>query len=183
MVIDWKNKVEKSNQIDQSPWGKLKILNKRVAYHFTEIMARQSQPYYKQSLLRARQLSQNLWCQETNEIIQILNNLRKDFLLVREQLRLMGELASDSVTSFIEPPEQTELANLTMNIKGVLIAGVPGAGGKDAIFAILINADKSVRDEVEEAWAKRNVCPLYLTEDNGGILVHETSSIMPTSKL
>jgi len=95
----------------------------------------------------------------------------------------MGELASDSTTSFIEPPEQTELANLTMNIKGVLIAGVPGAGGKDAIFAILINADKSVRDEVEEAWAKRNVCPLYLTEDNGGIFVHDVNSITPTSKL
>jgi phosphomevalonate kinase len=68
----------------------------------------------------------------------------------------------------IEPKEQTALADATLSkVKGVLAAGVPGAGGFDALFAIhlepqdLLSADEgaaesshktTVRDSIEELW-------------------------------
>jgi phosphomevalonate kinase len=58
---------------------------------------------------------------------QILHDLRQVFLKgVRQGLKRMGELADVP----LEPPEQTQLADATMDVKGCLIAGVPG--GKQA---------------------------------------------------
>lgn len=37
----------------------------------------------------------------------------------------------------IEPDSQTRIADITATLPGVLAAGVPGAGGLDAIFAIV----------------------------------------------
>jgi len=41
----------------------------------------------------------------------------------------------------IEPSEQQALADATCALPGVLAAGVPGAGGYDALFCILAEAD------------------------------------------
>lgn len=75
----------------------------------------------------------------------------------------------------IEPDEQTALANATMGIEGVLAAGVPGAGGQDALFAIVLS--QSSRQKVEQLWSTWGndavlVCPLMLraaTKDRSGI--------------
>ena len=44
----------------------------------------------------------------------------------------------------IEPPEQTALLDATMGVKGVVMAVVPGAGGNDAVIALVIPTDDSV---------------------------------------
>lgn len=76
----------------------------------------------------------------------------------------------------IEPELQTKLCDDTENVPGVLCAGVPGAGGEDAIFAIIL--DIQVRDNVENLWStwgeaqSRSVCPLLLhaeTKEKSGI--------------
>ncbi len=75
----------------------------------------------------------------------------------------------------IEPDEQSALADATMNIEGVLAAGVPGAGGQDALFAIVLSS--SSRRSVEQLWSTWGngsllVCPLILTaatKDRSGV--------------
>jgi phosphomevalonate kinase len=48
----------------------------------------------------------------------------------------MGELADVP----LEPPEQTQLADATMNVKGCLIAGVPG-GSYPPFHLMIAQAD------------------------------------------
>lgn len=72
----------------------------------------------------------------------------------------------------IEPDEQTALADATEAIPGVLSAGVPGAGGVDAIYALVLSP--LARVKVEELWStwgektgtKTYVCPLLLSADS-----------------
>ncbi|RRT67526.1 hypothetical protein BHE74_00011021 [Ensete ventricosum] len=53
-----------------------------------------------------------------------------------------------------------------MNSDGVLLAGVPGAGGFDAVFAIILGeANKSVG----KTWSSLGVLPLLVKEDPRGV--------------
>ena len=96
----------------------------------------------------------------------------------RQHLRSMGEQAGVG----IEPPQQTELLDATMQVPGVIAAGVPGAGGVDAVFTLVLGTATSsvvVRTAVEALWSSwgRNadqaatlvgsVCPLLLSADVG----------------
>ena len=47
----------------------------------------------------------------------------------------------------IEPPKQSALLDATLGVEGVIAAGVPGAGGYDAVFAIVVEG----REEAVEA--------------------------------
>lgn len=92
----------------------------------------------------------------------------------------------------IEPPVQTALVDATCDLPGVLCAGVPGAGGVDAVFAITVHPDS--QGGVRELWARWRVgsgdvaaangapvdapekgggegfvCPLLLAASEGGL--------------
>lgn len=81
----------------------------------------------------------------------------------------------------IEPPVQTKLVDATLALPGVLCAGVPGAGGVDAVFAIVVHPD--AEQGVQDFWANwvvegadgegkgegGVVCPLLLTASEGGV--------------
>jgi phosphomevalonate kinase len=64
--------------------------------------------------------------------IASLLKLRGHFQTARLLLKQMGEHAG----VHIEPDAQSLLADATIALPGVLAAGVPGAGGEDALFAI-----------------------------------------------
>lgn len=86
-----------------------------------------------------------------NPLHNCMIELAEAFLLSRSLLATMGELAKVP----IEPPAQTTLANSTCEIPGVLAAGVPGAGGYDALFAIVLELESrqtNVRENVENLW-------------------------------
>ena len=93
--------------------------------------------------------------------------IRNQFITARALLKRMGVNAGVD----IEPDTQTALADATQSLPGVLCAGVPGAGGMDAIFALLIG--DSSRELVERLWSRWGseekdgvtVCPLMLKED------------------
>ena len=92
--------------------------------------------------------------------------IRSGVILARRILKQIGVEAGVD----IEPEEQTALADATQALPGVLCAGVPGAGGMDAIFAVLLVP--SAREAVESLWCSRSdpslgkvVCPLGLRED------------------
>lgn len=69
----------------------------------------------------------------------------------------------------IEPETQTSLLDATLKINGVLIAGVPGAGGYDAIFCIIADDGEdtfSTFHQLLHVWEQREVrvCPLLAKE-------------------
>jgi phosphomevalonate kinase len=103
------------------------------------------------------------------ELVGLLLDLKAAFGMARSRLREMGQLAGVG----IEPPQQTELCDATEAVPGVLCAGVPGAGGIDAIFAITLSS--KARERVEGMWSTWHekgpgyltVCPLVLDGARG----------------
>ena len=99
-----------------------------------------------------------------------LFELRMTFLECRQNLKGMGKSACVPV----EPDEQTAIADATMALPGVVAAGVPGAGGYDALFVIYVKGPATcggksdrVRDEIGNLWRdmsdgsnERVLCPL-----------------------
>ena len=78
----------------------------------------------------------------------------------------------------VEPPSQSRLLDATMSIPGVLIAGVPGAGGYDAIFTLVLSAE--ARTAVADMWSTWNeavVRTLTLVDDGQGIRVDEWPAV------
>ena len=91
----------------------------------------------------------------------------------------------------IEPDCQTALVDATQALPGVLASGVPGAGGEDALFALVLSP--SARQRVEALWTQwaqqpderraktspassscvvRNVvCPLLLSAEHAGCAI------------
>lgn len=66
----------------------------------------------------------------------------------------------------IEPESQTKLLDATMSMEGVLLAGVPGAGGFDAVFAVTLGDSGS---QVTKSWSSFNVLALLVREDPHGV--------------
>ena len=81
---------------------------------------------------------------------QILMTLAVAFRDYRQVMKRMGDAAGVQ----IEPDEQTKLCDATLEIPGVLTAGVPGAGGQDAIFAIVLCQE--TRSRVQNLWMNWN---------------------------
>jgi phosphomevalonate kinase len=131
---------------------------------------------YRIAVLRASKVPSGQWNDldlkesEEKHIIDLLLSLKSKFKKSRELLKRMGECSGQG----IEPDEQTALADATEALPGVLCAGVPGAGGVDAIFSITLSP--AARMGVEQMWSRRNcngsfVCPLMLstTSEKSGI--------------
>ncbi len=117
------------------------------------------------------------------DIINNVCELKRMFGITRQLLKCMGDLAGVG----IEPDNQTLLCDATEKIPGVLCAGVPGAGGVDAVFAFVLSKESRLR--VEKMWSVWNkqttnsmnngagagtvVCPLTLSAEtepeNSGI--------------
>lgn len=53
-----------------------------------------------------------------------------------------------------------------MSMEGVLLAGVPGAGGFDAVFAVTLGASSN---NVIKTWSSLNVLGLLVREDPQGV--------------
>ncbi|KAK4741286.1 hypothetical protein SAY87_024874 [Trapa incisa] len=83
-------------------------------------------------------------------------------LSIRHYMRLMGEAAGVP----IEPETQTQLLDDTMGMEGVLLAGVPGAGGFDAVFAVTLGESNH---DLVRAWSSLNVLALLVSEDSHGV--------------
>ena len=67
----------------------------------------------------------------------------------------------------IEPMEQTGVLDTTMALPGVLFAGVPGAGGYDAVFAVVIG--KRSWEGMDSCWGEAGILTLDTSEDPQGV--------------
>ncbi|KZS98342.1 Phosphomevalonate kinase [Sistotremastrum niveocremeum HHB9708] len=83
---------------------------------------------------------------------------------IRKNMRHMGELADVP----IEPLQQTRLLDLSTAVPGVVGGGVPGAGGFDAIWLLVLEtADGTVEKAVQTVWSTiydMSVTPLLARE-------------------
>ncbi|ELU42518.1 phosphomevalonate kinase [Rhizoctonia solani AG-1 IA] len=96
------------------------------------------------------------------------DELMRQMQSIRDGMRAMGK--SSGVP--IEPPEQTRLLDACCALPGVIGGGVPGAGGYDAIWLLVLQPqDKELASSVVasveklwQRWTELSVSPLLATE-------------------
>ncbi|KAI1320614.1 phosphomevalonate kinase [Mortierella claussenii] len=178
-VLKWrKNKPEEANTL----WRHLGHANDTVVALLKQLddVAKQHVEAYEKAIKKASVLPAAQW---KNDLVadqdmtsELLIKIYEAFQTVREDLREMSRLSDVAV----EPEEQTRLLDACLAVPGVLMAGVPGAGGFDAIFCIVLS-DES-RRAVETVWSnftEMNVGPLLCKESVEGGLVVELGSQEP----
>ncbi|RIB21875.1 ribosomal protein S5 domain 2-type protein [Gigaspora rosea] len=108
-------------------------------------------------------------------IFELLYSIFTEYQKVRQSLRDMSNM-SDAP---IEPPMQTRLLDACTEVPGVVMAGVPGAGGYDAIFCIGIG-DKFVTqvEKVWENWNEMSVGPLLTNESSEGFKKENLENVL-----
>jgi len=154
-------------------WNGLAKANETIYDLFNSLAAAadEAEGAYTHSLQLISECSSSEWStlKKRKEVNEIIAGLIDKWIMLHSQLvesrRLLKKMGECSDVD-IEPDEQTRLADETMKIPGVLTAGVPGAGGVDAIFAITIGP--MVREKIEKMWSEwsaRTVCPLILSAE------------------
>ncbi|XP_058191068.1 phosphomevalonate kinase, peroxisomal-like isoform X2 [Rhododendron vialii] len=150
-------------------WRKLSEANSALEMHLNSLstVAKEHWDLYKSIIFNCSMHRSEKWMEQTSnpreeEVVKALFGARDAMLEIRHLMRLMGEAAGIP----IEPESQTQLLDATMNMEGVLLAGVPGAGGFDAVFAVTLGNSSS---EVSKAWSSLNVLALLVREDPRGV--------------
>ncbi|KAG4098700.1 phosphomevalonate kinase [Neocallimastix lanati (nom. inval.)] len=176
------NAWKKANPEEASKiWTKLSTCNNKINTLFeklTEASHSEGDCYWS-TLEVLKDYPVNQWNQhEGNEnisknVLDLLLQVYNGFLEVRSCLRILSEKTETP----IEPESQTHLLDACMECPGVLMAGVPGAGGYDAIFCIIMqgkNTNENCKgiDAIEKLWqnwTESSVCPLCACQSNFGI--------------
>jgi hypothetical protein len=70
------------------------------------------------------------------DVVECLLSIRSAFIAIRSLYRMIGEGSQVD----IEPRNQTRLCDETNRQPGVVAAGVPGAGGEDAVFVLVLSS-------------------------------------------
>lgn len=160
-VLGWRSakKVEADNL-----WGEIDASNAKIWELFGKLaqIAKEQPEAYKRDLSSAA-ASPLSSLQPSSPTLAALHEIFSTTSSLRANLRLMSTLT----TAPIEPPPQTELLDTTLACPGAVCAAVPGAGGMDAIFAVVIG--ESAAEKVQETWEKRgNVCGMVTREGKQG---------------
>ncbi|CAI2170126.1 17748_t:CDS:2 [Funneliformis geosporum] len=114
-----------------------------------------------------------------NTNIALFSSIFITFQKIRGLLREMSELSQVP----IEPPKQTKLLDACNDIPGVIMAGVPGAGGYDAIFCIGIGDAFNTRiEKLWNSWEEMSVGPLLSKESSKGYMIEQISEVSGLSK-
>lgn len=170
-VKQWqKNDPEKSQEIMR----RLAEANFKLETEFKRLssLAEEQLETYKQIINKCSGHVHDKWMEQVGDqfqgsVVKSLLGARDAFLEIRYHLQQMGGAAGIP----IEPKSQTELLDATMNMKGVVLAGVPGAGGFDAVFAIILEGADA---DVSTMWSSKNVLPLLVKEDPHGVALESS---------
>ncbi|RYQ84788.1 hypothetical protein Ahy_B10g104267 [Arachis hypogaea] len=150
-------------------WRRLSEANSQleIQLNFLSKLAKEQWDAYKSvidscSKLRSEKLIEQASKPNKEAVIKALLGAKEAMLGIRYHMRLMGEAAGVP----IEPESQTKFLDATPNLEGVLLAGVPGAGGFDAVFAVTLGDSSS---NVTKTWSSLNVLALLVKEDPCGV--------------
>lgn len=153
----------------QETWRKLSEANSKLEIQFNILskLAEENWNAYKCVLDICSKQRSEKWREQSTEpsqeaVVKALLGARSAMVEIRNLMRQMGEAAGVP----IEPESQTRLLDATMDMEGVLLAGVPGAGGFDAVFAVTLGDSGS---NVAKAWSSLNVLALLVREDPHGV--------------
>ncbi|KAL0304911.1 UNVERIFIED_CONTAM: Phosphomevalonate kinase, peroxisomal [Sesamum angustifolium] len=165
-VKKWQ-KTDPQNSLET--WKKLSEANSALEMHLNTLskLAEINYDAYRSAINNCSIHTSEKWTEvavgpNEIEVVKALLGARDAMLVIRCNMRKMGEAARIP----IEPESQTQLLDTTMNMEGVLLAGVPGAGGFDAVFAITLGASSS---NVIKVWSSLNVLALLVREDPRGV--------------
>jgi len=178
-ILEWKQNHRKTGFLDDYYWKDLKRCNKKIGTLLTDqfasapirdglrrdgamILANRTAEQWKKPMPSSwHEFVGSSW-----DVAGKLIDLRMAIMESRQNLKGMGRAAGVPV----EPDEQTALANATMKLPGVVAAGVPGAGGYDALYVIYVKGPDTcdgksdrVRDEIGKLWKEWN-----RKEEDGG---------------
>ncbi|KAL8503495.1 hypothetical protein ACS0TY_022296 [Phlomoides rotata] len=150
-------------------WKKLSEANSLLEMHL-KTLSKLAETYYddyRSAISRCSLLTSEKWMEgavgpNQIEVVKALLGARDDMLMIRCNMRRMGEAAGIP----IEPESQTKLLDTTISMEGVLLGGVPGAGGFDAVFAVTLGDSSS---NVIKVWSSLNVLALLVNEDPRGV--------------
>ncbi|KAI9504238.1 phosphomevalonate kinase [Coemansia spiralis] len=93
-----------------------------------------------------------------------------------KQVRALQRKLGDNAGVPIEPPEQTKLLDACLEVPGVCMAAVPGAGGYDAIFCVTLGQDSSAAVEsLWSSWKAMSVGPLLANQASSGVCVIDST--------
>ncbi|GAA5846388.1 hypothetical protein JCM9279_001354 [Rhodotorula babjevae] len=128
-VLAWK---KASPDEAERVWRELGESNGRLRDTFAALSmrAQEDREAYEDEVARLAGLPASEWTSSSMPFPNAVN----DILTIRKHIRHMG--AASGVP--IEPPEQTELLDACSALPGVVGAGVPGAGGYDAIWVLCL---------------------------------------------
>ncbi|XP_039122612.1 LOW QUALITY PROTEIN: phosphomevalonate kinase, peroxisomal [Dioscorea cayenensis subsp. rotundata] len=154
-------------------WTRLANANSMLELELNKLnkFALEQRDSYKHVISSCSGYSHEKWVEQATDqtqesIVKSLLGAREAFVEIRFQMQLMGKEAGVP----IEPESQSRLLDATMSMKGVLLAGVPGAGGYDAVFAIILGESTGT---VSDAWSSQGVLPLLVRENPDGVLLED----------
>ncbi|KZT08314.1 phosphomevalonate kinase [Laetiporus sulphureus 93-53] len=193
-VLEWRR--ENSTEA-KSLWDSLNILNcalSQTLLKLSGMQARDAKAYakavkYLSTLQTMQWLAFNPTVSDANQKIMDVfaeaHQLTED---IRAKMREMGELSGVP----IEPKEQTELLDACVSGAGVIGGGVPGAGGYDAIWLLVLDPTNCPPQElpssrVEGVWANYkslDVSPLSASESAAkGLRLEDAAQVSGLSAL
>lgn len=150
-------------------WRRLSEANSalEIQLNLLRKLAKEQWDAYKSVIDNCSILRSDKWIEQASDpnkeaVIKALLGSKEAMVGIRYHMRLMGEAAGVP----IEPESQTHLLDATMNLEGVLLAGVPGAGGYDAVFAVTLGDSNS---NVTKTWSSLNVLAMLVKEDPCGV--------------
>ncbi|XP_062210598.1 phosphomevalonate kinase, peroxisomal-like [Phragmites australis] len=160
-------------QKSKDTWTKLGIANSVLENQLRNLnkLSEDHREAYESIVRSCSRLVCRKWTEvATNQhqelIVRSLLAARDAFLEIRLHMREMGIAAGVP----IEPESQAQLLDATMNLEGVLLAGVPGAGGFDAVFSVILG---DASDAVANVWSSSGVLPLLVREDRQGVSLED----------
>ena len=186
-VLAWKKNQDEGSD---NPWERLRKTNALLEDLFVKDF---SDPTFLRGLRKySEQLATTVaatWADDVDltdhpeaNVGSTLLRARELFVTSRRDLKALGEESGVP----IEPDGQTALADATMELPGVIAAGVPGAGGYDALFVLYVKGpdidggqSDMTREKIGQLWrrwgdinpggAVKVVCPLGVrSTGNGG---------------
>ncbi|BEJ16520.1 hypothetical protein CspHIS471_0511250 [Cutaneotrichosporon sp. HIS471] len=159
-------------------WIELDKANRSLEQALATLIELESSPEYDAELQAAAR--SRVGDLKPGRISTALQSLTATIEAIRTGMRKMS--ASSQVP--IEPPEQTRLLDACSALPGVLGGGVPGAGGYDAVWILVIDQDaiaNSVQD-VWGGWTEMSVSPLSSKQSDGGLVLVASADDVPGLK-
>ncbi|KAG1716629.1 hypothetical protein ID866_507 [Astraeus odoratus] len=174
-VNDWRSKNPEDGIVllPKQQWTDIDLSNKNLVDGLLTLSALYGENVdaYEEAIQILSFLPSSQWAQactseNTRAVTEAFIRVHQASETTRTLMRKMGE----SAVVHIEPPAQIELLNKSIAQAGVIGGGVPGAGGDDAIWVLVLEPKDAIETplhRVEQVWREfqlRTVSPLLATE-------------------